>query len=114
MEKEEPTCICCDSCGNKIVFQALCPKCGEPFCSSDSEQGIRVALLKVKLLEDAFLELKDKIDNCKYCNKKAGTPNMRWTEQRIKEWIIENDLPVEYDIQAELKADKLKELEPYL
>jgi|TARA_R100001530_G_scaffold62534_3_gene45031 hypothetical protein len=37
-------------------------------------------------------------------------PGTSWTEKKIKQWIHENEIPVEYNIANDNKADILEEL----
>ena len=41
---------------------------------------------------------------------KEYKPNMSWTERKIKKWIIDNKVDVEYNISSDTKKEKLSEL----
>ena len=42
--------------------------------------------------------------------KKEETPNDKWTEKQIKDWLLKNYPGIKYDINKEKKVYKLEEL----
>lgn len=40
-------------------------------------------------------------------------PTMKWTEMKIRDWLKEHNIPIDYNITNDEKKDKLTEIEEY-
>ena len=70
-----------------------------------------------ELLDSGFAKSSEKTTEMlskKPKEKKEELPSMEWTEKRIKKFLNDNDIPIQYDITNENKEDKLKKLYEYL
>jgi len=43
--------------------------------------------------------------------KPKPKPKQSWTEKKIKKWILDNNIPLEYNIKRDTKAEMLRRLE---
>ncbi len=80
----------------------------------DVDEERAAKLVELGECEYANKKYADKVEKKIVEEVKEDLPNDSWTEKKIKKWIKDNNIPLQYHISSETKVDILLKIKNYL